>query len=109
MTYSRRIILKKIDILMLEHPRIPLSAVSRSIGVERHTIEKAVRASRQMSFREYRRSKLSRKAQKLLEGSTLTVGEIGVRLGYNTISSFSRFLQRSTGKSPSQYRRELPG
>lgn len=107
MAYNPRAIVRELEILMLVNPRIRISTVASMMGVGRHTIEKAVRSSKQMSFREYQRSELLRKAQLLLEGSGLSVREIGVRLGYDAVSSFSRFLRRTTGKSPRQLRHEL--
>jgi transcriptional regulator GlxA family with amidase domain len=92
---------------MIANPRIRISTVASLMGVGRHTIEKAVRSRKQMSFREYQRSELLRKARLLLESSGLSVSEIGVRLGYDTLSSFSRFLHRATGRSPRQLRHEL--
>ncbi len=107
MTYSPGAIVRELEILMIANPRIRISTIASLIGVGRHTIEKAVRARKQMSFREYQRRELLRKAQLLLEDSGLSVREIGARLGYDTLSSFSRFLHRSTGRSPRQFRREL--
>jgi transcriptional regulator GlxA family with amidase domain len=107
MAYNPRAIVRELETLMLANPRIRISTVASMIGVGRHTIEKAVRSSKQMSFREYQRGELLRKAQLLLQDSRLSVREIGVRLGYDAVSSFSRFLHNTTGRSPRQLRQEL--
>jgi AraC family transcriptional activator of pobA len=107
MAYNPRAIVRELEALMLANPRIQISTIASMMGVGRHTIEKAVRSSKQMSFREYQRSELLRKAQLLLEDSRLSVREIGARLGYDAVSSFSRFMHRTTGRSPRQLRHEL--
>ena len=107
MAYNPRAIVRELEILMLANPRIRISTVSSMLGMGRHTVEKAVRMSKQMPFREYQRKELLKKAQLLLEDSQLSVREIGARLGYDEVSSFLRFLHRTTGRSPQQLRQEL--
>jgi len=43
-------------------------------------------------------------AKRLLIRSASTVKEIGFELGFNSLSSFSRFFKNSVGESPSKYR-----
>ena len=43
-------------------------------------------------------------AKRLLIRSALTIKEIGFELGFNSLSSFSRFFKKSVGESPSTYR-----
>ena len=106
MAYNRRALLKKLDALVSGSPRIRLSEIAGTLGVDRHTIENAMRSNRHMSFRQYRRKELLKKAQELLEQPHLSVKEIGIKLGYASAASFSRFVQQSTGKSPSRLREE---
>lgn len=46
---------------------------------------------------------------RLLKSTELSVGEIGVRVGYHTNSDFSAFIKKYTGKSPTQIREESRG
>jgi transcriptional regulator GlxA family with amidase domain len=85
-----------------------LSEIAGILGIDRHTIENAMRSSRHMPFREYRRKELLEQAREMLEQPDLSVKEIGIKLGYTSAASFSRFVQQSTGKSPSQLRDEGP-
>jgi transcriptional regulator GlxA family with amidase domain len=105
MTYNRRMLLKQVDDLVTSTPRIRLSEIARTLGVDRHTIENAMRSNRQTSFREYRRRELMQMAQAMLNQPDVSVKEIGIRLGYASAASFSRFVQQSTGRSPSQLRK----
>ena len=107
MTYNRRQLLKELDALVASTPRIRLSEIARTLGVDRHTIENAMRSTRSISFREYKRKELLQMAQAMLDEPNVSVKEVGERLGYASPASFSRFVQKSTGKSPSQLRKEL--
>jgi AraC family transcriptional regulator, transcriptional activator of pobA len=108
MAYNRRALLRELDALVSASPRIRLSEIASALGVDRHTIENAMRSSRRMSFREYRRKELLNRVRAMLEQPDLSVKEIGIKLGYSSAASFSRFVQQSTGKSPSQLREEGP-
>jgi transcriptional regulator GlxA family with amidase domain len=109
MTYNRRMLLKEVDTLIASTPRIRLSDIARSLGVDRHTIENAMRSTRRISFREYRRKELLQMVRAMLEQPDVSIKEIGIKLGYSSAASFSRFVQQSTGKSPSQLRDSDPG
>jgi transcriptional regulator GlxA family with amidase domain len=106
MTYNQRKLLKELEALVSSTPRIRLSEIARTLGVDRHTIENAMRSSRNTSFRDYKRQELMQMALAMLNQPDISVKEIGIRLGYASAASFSRFVQQSTGKSPSQLRRE---
>jgi len=105
MTYNRRMLLKEVDDLVSSTPRIRLAEIARTLGVDRHTIENAMRSDRRTSFREYRRKELLEMARAMLDLPDVSVKEIGIRLGYSSGASFSRFVQQATGKSPSQLRK----
>jgi transcriptional regulator GlxA family with amidase domain len=107
MTYNRRQLLKELDALVTATPRIRLSEIARSLGVDRHTIENAMRSTRSISFREYKRHQLLEMARTMLYQPNVSIKEVGIKLGYSSAASFSRFVQKSTGKSPSQLRKEL--
>jgi transcriptional regulator GlxA family with amidase domain len=107
MTYNRRQLLKELDTLVSATPRIRLSEIARSLGVDRHTIENAMRSTRSTSFREYKKNELLQMARAMLDQPNVSVKEVGIKLGYSSAASFSRFVQKSTGKSPSQLRKEL--
>jgi AraC-like DNA-binding protein len=103
-TYNRPKLLIEVDALIAETPRIRLADVARTLGVDRHTIENAMRTRRKTTFREYRRDKLMQAAQNMMDRPDCSIKEIGIRLGYSSPASFSRFVRQSTGKSPSQLR-----
>jgi len=104
MTYNRRRLLKELDALVSNTPSIRLTEIARSLGIDRHTIENAMRMTRKTSFREYKQKELLSMARQMLEKPDLSVKEVAIRLGYSSAASFSRFIRRATGKSPSRLR-----
>jgi AraC family transcriptional activator of pobA len=106
MAYNRRKIVEEMEALVSSTPSIQLSQIVCILGLNRHTIETAIRSSKQMSFREYRRGELLNKAQVMLKDSNMSVKEIASSLGYGSLSSFCRFVHRYTGRSPCQVRDE---
>jgi AraC family transcriptional regulator, transcriptional activator of pobA len=104
MTYNRRMLLKEVDALVTSTPRIRLSEVAQSLGVDRHTVQNVIRKTRRISFRTYQRKKLLEMAHVMLNMPDVSIKEIGIKLGYSSAASFSRFMQQLTGKSPSQLR-----
>jgi len=103
-TYNRHKLLIEVDALISATPRIRLAEVARALGVDRHTIENAMRSRRKTTFREYRREVLLQAAKTLMDRPDCSIKEIGIRLGYSSPASFSRFVRQATGKSPSQLR-----
>ena len=104
MAYNRDGLLNQLEALVAETPRMRLSQIARSLGVDRHTIENAMLLRRKITFREYRRRHLLQAARKMLDQPHLSVKEIGIMLGYSSAASFSRFVRQTTGKNPSQLR-----
>ncbi|MBN1568607.1 MAG: helix-turn-helix domain-containing protein [Acidobacteria bacterium] len=106
MAYNRRMLLKEVDDLISKNPRIRLSEIASSLKVNRHTIENAMRSSRKLSFRDYRRRELMQMVRSMLSWPHASIKEVGIKLGYGSAASFCRFVQQSTGKSPSQLRED---
>ena len=90
MAYNRQKLLEELDDLITDNPRMRLSEIARTLGVDRHTIENAMRSRRSMTFREYRQSKLLQLARKMLDQPRMSVKEVGLKLGYPSAASFSR-------------------
>ncbi len=98
--------MSEVDALLSDRPYMRLSDIADTLGVDRHTIENAMRSRRKITFREYRRRGLLQAARRMLDQPHLSVKEIGIKLGYASAASFSRFIFRATGKSPSRLRND---
>lgn len=87
-------------------PSVSLAQISRNLGVERHTVEKAIKATTGITFREFRANILLKHAEDLLKDrSNRTVKEVAFALGYRSQGSLSRFIRMATGRPTRSLRR----
>jgi transcriptional regulator GlxA family with amidase domain len=86
-------------------PHLRLSELSQHLGVGRHTLEKAVKKSAKMTFRELRkRMRLERVRVVLYSQPNLSIKQIAFELNYGSHRAFSRFVRDAAGYSPSELR-----
>jgi AraC-like DNA-binding protein len=92
-------ILNRVNAQLKENPRISLSQIARSLGLDRHVLENTIRHCELMSFHEYRNQKLVSLAfAHLNKDPTLTLKELAALLRYESPAAFARFLKARTGK-----------
>ncbi len=95
----------RLDEALSQDPKARLKECSQTLGVTRHTVEKAVKATTGVSFREYQKQKILIEALRLLaEEGELSETEIAGRLGYKSAGAFERFIETETGSKPSDFR-----
>jgi AraC-like DNA-binding protein len=100
MAYDPQRILLQITRYLDMTPSISLTQLSNRLGIERHTIEKAVKKATGSTFRDLRTSALLKHAHRLLkDDSNRTVKEVAFALGYRSQGSLSRFIRITTGRS----------
>jgi AraC-like DNA-binding protein len=81
-------------------PTISLAQLSSNLGIERHTIAKAIKNATGLSFREFRNNVLLKRACGLLKDeSNRTIKEVAFAIGYQSQGSLSRFIRIATGHS----------
>jgi AraC-like DNA-binding protein len=81
-------------------PSISLMQLSNNLGIERHTIAKAIKNATGLSFREFRNSVLLKHVRDLLKDeSNRTIKEVAFAVGYRSQGSLSRFMRIATGHS----------
>lgn len=86
-------------------PYLSLNELSTRIGVERHTIEKAIKQATSRTFREMRSDMLLEYAKGLLDSNPhQSIKEVAFQLGFRSQRSFSRFIKSSLGCSPKKLR-----
>lgn len=110
MAYDLNGLFRVINSYVLSSPRLSLEDLSRRTGVERHTIEKAVRRATGMTFRELRNRVMLEKAKALLEREpNHSIKEIAFQLNYRSHRAFSRFVRTMAGHSPKDFRQTTRG
>lgn len=93
---------------MVATPRTSLSAIAQRLGVERHSLERAVRRVTGKNFRQLQAEAVLRKAVDLLAlEPSRSVKEISFLLGYKSSRAFSRFVRRASGNAPRELRRSM--
>ncbi|HWX54354.1 MAG TPA: helix-turn-helix domain-containing protein [Verrucomicrobiae bacterium] len=86
-------------------PRLSLEELALDIRIERHTIERAVKAGAGTTFRDFRKRGMLKVAERMLrEHPHRNLKEVAHALGYRSSSAFSRFVKAAAGCSPSELR-----
>lgn len=107
MSYDHIKIVVWLEKLLVDNIQLQLVEASQQLGVERHTLEKALKETTGSSFRRYRQRMLLEQAIRLLvEEGGLSTKEIAVQLGYGSGTAFSRFIRKQTGHSPTELRQQ---
>lgn len=75
--------------------------LAREFGMSVSTVQRLFKAAYGTSVTEFQRSERMKTAKTLLLEGGLTVGEVGYRAGYSTLSNFSSAFQRTFGYPPS--------
>lgn len=100
MAYDLHKIFLQVNLHLETTPSISLTQVSNSLGIGRHTVEKAVKNVTGITFRELRSRALLKQASSLLKDhSNRSVKEVAFVLGYRSQGSLSRFIRMNTGYS----------
>lgn len=108
MSYDRLTLGNDVVELLRRNPRLTLIELARRTGVERHTVESACREVTGLIFRALKREYQYRRACELLrQRPYLSIKQVASGLGYSNSQSFSRFIQRTVGQSPTTLRRKL--
>ena len=106
MTYMHCRLFNQIDERLSSTPGSQLQDLALELGIDRHTLLKAVKQVTRASFRDYRRRRRLEVATALLtQSGDLSEKLIAGRVGYQSPDAFSRFIKRETGKTPSEIRR----
>ncbi len=85
---------------------ISLDTISKDLNISKTHIMRLFRERFHTSFRAYINQLRIDKAKKLLKTTSLSVTEISISVGYNTIRSFNRAFSELCGTSPREYRSE---
>ncbi|NJK96081.1 MAG: AraC family transcriptional regulator [Bacteroidales bacterium] len=87
---------------------ISLTDTAKTIGEASHHVSQVINEKLGKSFfdilSEYRTEEAKRK---IAENSNLTIEEIAEQVGYNSKAAFNKAFKSYTGKTPSEYRRNL--
>lgn len=81
-----------------------LKEIAKQFGISENYLSRRFVKEKNITFKRYVNVLKIEKAKEYLENTTLRIGEICKRLGYNSMEHFSRIFKEETGFSPSEYR-----
>ena len=85
--------------------RISRENISKHVNFSVDYISKLFKKETGTSLSEFIMEKKVERARKLIEEGEDSIGNIAVRLGYNSFSYFSEVFRKNTGVLPSEYKR----
>jgi AraC-like DNA-binding protein len=89
-------------------PRLGLDHVARHAGLSLAYVARMLKRRTGNGFVDHLRRCRIAAAQKLLEGTTLTIKEIAARVGYGTPRQLERDFKRLCGITPKAFRKTVP-
>ena len=103
--FHRDIIQKAESQMLFHYPRyLSLAEIIEKSGLSRRSFFRYWKKYHQETPHEFMRNCILSDAEQMLKGTSLSVGEISVRLGFQNPSHFFVLFKKYTGMSPLQYR-----
>ncbi|MGH9326699.1 MAG: helix-turn-helix domain-containing protein [Terriglobia bacterium] len=85
-----------------------MKQLSRELGIDRHTLERAVHRATGKPFRRLRQETLlARLAEAFLHGPNVPLKQVAFDLGFGSLRSFDRFVSSATGVTPTALRAQI--
>ncbi|HKW88962.1 MAG TPA: helix-turn-helix domain-containing protein [Candidatus Acidoferrales bacterium] len=104
MSYQRNRLAKLAAVLMRRQPSLTQAEVSQSLGVHRHTLQRALKANG-FSFASLKQVfVLERLERRFASARSASLKELWTELCFPSAAAFARYIRRATGKSPSELR-----
>jgi transcriptional regulator GlxA family with amidase domain len=88
---------------------LTVSVLTRALGVSLRTLARHFGKRLHTTPHKWIQQQRIETAKEMLHATSLTVGEIGHRVGYQDLPSFTRVFTRTVGMPPGEYRRQLVG
>lgn len=96
------------DYLTLHADRdVPLDALEERFGVSRRHITRLFRAGTGASIGEFQQRIRLDNASELLKATDLPIGEIALRVGFDSGAALAHAMRRTDGRSPSEIRKRV--
>jgi AraC-like DNA-binding protein/quercetin dioxygenase-like cupin family protein len=87
--------------------QVELADVCRAVGASERSLRRAFAAAAGLSWRDYLQQARLIRAMAMLAEPGPTILEAATRVGFGSVSSFTRSFSRHTGETPSSYRQRI--
>ncbi|SHE13007.1 Uncharacterized HTH-type transcriptional regulator ypdC [Chlamydia abortus] len=84
-----------------------MDSVADSLNISSNYLSILMKEKTGINFSEHLNNIRIRKAKELLESTSLSVQEVGIRIGYRNVTSFIRMFKKITGLTPGDYRKQI--
>lgn len=91
---------------MYLNPKLNIVELAMAVGTNRTYISNYINQQLHTTFYEYVNKWRVERAKELLTSTSLSLDDISVKSGFNSLSSFRRYFTRSAGMTPMAYRRK---
>ena len=96
MAYNQHLTADAVYARLLQQPRTSLQKLSASLGIERHTIRRALLSRFGLTFRELQTQCLLRLAAEMQQKQPgHSAKEVSFAIGYKSAASFARLIKRT--------------
>lgn len=100
MSYQRQKLVGLAVDLLRQNPQLTVAEASELLGVHRHTLQRALRASG-WSFAGMKQTLVLERLERHFSGAEAkSLKQVRTELGFPSASSFARYIRRATGKTP---------
>lgn len=86
---------------------ITMDRLAQVSGYSERHLQRLFRLHTGQSLRRYRQNRRIEKSCELIRNTDLKIGSVAERVGYKDIDTFTSLFKRCTGKTPSEYRKEI--
>jgi AraC-like DNA-binding protein len=104
--YDHARLFAQVAAALARDPGASLEVLARGLRIHPHTVAQVIREHTGMTFSDWRTRQRTTNACTLLRTRPdLSIKEVSAAAGFSSTSVFDRFLRRTCGRSPSEYRR----
>ncbi len=86
---------------------VSIDDTARAMGTSVRTLQRLLRRNSGVDFRELANTIRLRVAKELLRGSSASITQVAMELGYSSPANFSRAFRTASGLTPQEYRRTV--